>query len=347
MENDDTADTLFKQIDKNKDGRIDKNELCYLFSNAEGVTKSNESITSALNHYDDTTSRFCRSRYTDSYQDDLGCNVDKYSLYGTRRWIDDTVIDTNSSEETNYYLEKSGTNIYKDPNPRIIRRARGASPITLEQRVLVRYLQPPAVPPPGPLIIKEVRPPQPSPPSPLVIREHAPPLPSSPPLILRERPPTPPKHIPSETIIRTLPALSVPPRSVVIKRYPSPPEKPRDIIIERWIPYGPQPERRTIVEHAPPAIEYPSPSNTIIMYSAAETRIVRRYQDLGVAPEDPESYKARYGSSLLDPVTLVQRARNAGVIEDITPPARSSSLYTTTRGNTVYFDRSNDIINRD
>ncbi|CAF1270197.1 unnamed protein product [Rotaria sordida] len=346
MANDDTADTLFQHIDTNQDGRIDQSEFRNWFSSTEGLTTSNESITGAFNRYDDITSRCGRYRYTDSYQDDLGYMVDKYSSCGTRRWIDDTVINTNSSEETKYYLEKSGTNIYHDPNPKIIRRTRSVSPVTLEQRVLVRYLQPPAVPPPGPLIIKEVRPRQPSPPPPLVIREHAPRLPSPPPFILRERPPTPQKHIPSETIIRTLPGLPVPPRSVVIERFPPPPEKPCDIIIERWIPYGPQPERRTIVEHAPPAIEYPQPSNTTIIYSAPETRTVRKFENLGVTLEDPESYRSRYGSSLLDSVTLVQQARNAGVIEDISPPVRSSSLYTTTRGYSGCCSRSNDIINR-
>ncbi|CAF1122244.1 unnamed protein product, partial [Rotaria sordida] len=64
-------------------------------------------------------------------------------------------------------------------------------------------------------------------------------------------------------------------------------------------------------------------------------------------PEDPVSYRTRYGSSLLDSVTLVQQARNAGVVEDITPPGRSSSLYTTTHEHPVYWDRSNDIITRD
>ncbi|CAF4221694.1 unnamed protein product [Rotaria sp. Silwood2] len=346
MESNDTTDTLFKQVDTNRDGRIDKNEFHNWVSNTEGLTSSYESTTNALNRYDDTVSRFDRYKYKDSFQDDLGYTTDKYTSYGSRRWIDDTVINTNSLEETNHYLAKSDTSIYKDSNPKIIRRARSESPATLEQRVLVRFLQPPAVPPPGPLIIKEVRPPQPSPPPPLVIHEHAPPLPSPPPLILRERPPTLPKHIPSETIIRTLPVIPAPPRSVVIERFPPPPKKPRDIIIERWISYGPQPERCTIVEHAPPAIEYSKPSNTIIIYSAAQTRIVRKYQELGVTQENPEAYRARYGSSLLDPATLVQQARNAGVIEDISPRALSSSIYTTTRKKTVHFDLPHEIINK-
>ncbi|CAF1170490.1 unnamed protein product [Rotaria sp. Silwood1] len=343
MTNDNAADMLFKEIDTNQDGRGFRNWI----SNTEECTTSNESITGALNHNDDCTNQFGRYRFEHVSQDDLGCNANRYSSCGTRRWIDDTGIDTYSPKETNYYLEKLGSNLYIDSNPKIIRQKINSSPVTLEQRIFVQYLQPPAVPPPGPLIIKEVRPRQPSPPPPLVIREHAPPLPSLPPLILRERPPTPPKHIPSEKIIRTLPALPIPPRSVIIKRFPPPPEKPRDIIIERWIPYGPQPERCTIVEHAPPAKQYPQPSNTTIIYSATETRIIRKYQELGVTPENPACYRARYGSSLLDPVTLVHEARKAGVMEDITPPAPSSLLRTTAYEFPVYCDRSNDVIHTD
>ncbi|CAF3369542.1 unnamed protein product [Rotaria sp. Silwood2] len=308
MTNNNAADMLFKEIDTNQDGRL---------SNTEECIPSNESIAGALNHNDDCTNRFGQYRFKHVSQDDLGCMVNRYDSCETRRWIDDTAIDTYSPKETNYYLGKLGPNLYIDPNPKIVRQEGNSSPVILEQRVFLRYLQPPTVPPPGPLIIKEVRPRQPSPSPPLVIREHAPPLPSLPPLILRERPPTPPKHIPSETIIRTLPALPVPPRSVIIERFPPPPEKPRDIIIERWIPYEHQPERRTIVEHAPSAKQYPQPSNTTIIYSATETRIVRKYQELGVTPENPACYRARYGSSLLDPVTLVQEARKAGVMEDI------------------------------
>ncbi|CAF1484781.1 unnamed protein product [Rotaria sp. Silwood1] len=92
--------------------------------------------------------------------------------------------------------------LYLDPNPLIIRRqiALGAQPY--KQNVTVRYLQPPPVPPPGPLIIKEVRPPQPPAPPPLIIRQQAPPLPTPSPLVLRQRPPNPPPAITAQNFIR-------------------------------------------------------------------------------------------------------------------------------------------------
>ena len=39
--------------------------------------------------------------------------------------------------------------LYADPNPQVIRRAAASAPQTYTQRVVVRFLQPPPVPPPG------------------------------------------------------------------------------------------------------------------------------------------------------------------------------------------------------
>ena len=90
-----------------------------------------------------------------------------------------------------------------------------------------------------------------------------------------------------------------------------------DIIIERWIPYGPQAKRRTIIQRAPPAVQYSPPRNIIVVYEKVQARVVRQFQRLGVTQENPEAYLARFGDSLLDAATLVQQARAAGVIEDI------------------------------
>jgi hypothetical protein len=64
-------------------------------------------------------------------------------------------------------------------------------------------------------------------------------------------------------------------------------------------------------------MKYGAPSHTIIVYDAAPSNIVRVFERLGVTEEDPGAYAARYGASLLDPATLVQEARKAGVTEDI------------------------------
>ncbi|CAF1511702.1 unnamed protein product [Rotaria sp. Silwood1] len=326
METTNETDYLFRHNDTNQDGNIDRTE------------------------YETPTSRFDRYNYGGSYYDGLERTTDRYTSYETtitgREWANDTAIHTNSLEETNTYLRRSSSDLFIDSSPQIIRRTTSESPITLEQRITVRYLQPPPVPEPGPLIIKEVRPRQSSPPPPLVICEHALRPPTPPPLILRERPPTPPPVIQSETIIKELPAIPVSPRSVIIKRFPPPPEKPRDIVIERWIPYGPPPERRTIVESAPAPIEYPRPFHKIIVYEGVRTRIIRRFENLGVTQENPDAYVARYRSTLLSPTALLQEARRVGVTEDISPPMPSYSMYTSTRGNTIDYNWSDGVIRR-
>lgn len=90
-----------------------------------------------------------------------------------------------------------------------------------------------------------------------------------------------------------------------------------DIIIERWIPYGAQAKRKTIVQRAEGAKDYPKPRNIIIIYEPIQVRVVRQFQRLGITQENPQVYIQRYGATLLDPQTLVQQARAAGVIEDI------------------------------
>jgi len=121
-----------------------------------------------------------------------------------------------------------------------------------------------------------------------------------------------------------LAALPVPPRSVIIERLPPLPPRPRDIIIERWVPYGAQAKRRTIVQRAAAAVQYARPRNVIIQYEPAHVRIVRQFERLGVTPANPQAYVAQYGATLLDAAVLVQQARAAGVVEDISPPFGSA-----------------------
>ena len=118
-------------------------------------------------------------------------------------------------------------------------------------------------------------------------------------------------------VVRRLAALAVPPRSTIIERIAAAPARPRDIIIERWVPYGAAAKRRTVVQRAAAAQQYQAPRNVIIQYEAAQVRISRQFQRLGVTPESPQAYVQRYGAQLLDSVTLVQQARAAGVLEDI------------------------------
>ncbi|UJR18953.1 hypothetical protein I4U23_022082 [Adineta vaga] len=326
------TNTSFEDIDTNRDGNIDEHEFRNWASNTGRISSPTyETSTSGVYLRNTSGSRLNRNNYETSASEIYlnGENIRRLqqNTYDTRGSVtvagdftNESVIETHSLEETNRYLERS-VDIYKDRNPLVIQKAVTDKPITYQQRVLVRYLQPPAVRPPGPLVIKQVRAPQPAPLPPLTIRQYMQAAVAPPPLILRERPPTPPPAIPSETVVRQVPALPPPPRSVIIERFPSAPEKPRDIIIERWLPYGPLPERRTIVEEASgAAVAYPEPRNKIIVYERAEPHVVRQFHKEGVVSEDPANYVARYGDSLLDSTTLIKMARNAGVFEDLSPP---------------------------
>ncbi|CAF0895562.1 unnamed protein product [Rotaria sp. Silwood1] len=231
-------------------------------------------------------------------------------------------LEEQSSSSTTYAVDNQG--LYKDPNPEVIQRPAPGGPQTYTQRVLIRFLQPPAVPPPGPLIIKEVRPPQPPPPPPLYIRQRPPPPPKLPPLVIREAPPKMPPPVSTQVITKMLAAIPVPPRSVIIERLPPLPPKPRDIIVERWLPYRTQQKRRVIVQRAPPPV-IQKPRNIIIYYEPPKAQVVRRFQNLGVQPANPAEYIARYGTQLEDSQTLVTQARQAGVVEDISPPVGAVS----------------------
>jgi len=46
-------------------------------------------------------------------------------------------------------IQYDSNNVYKDPNPQIIKRAAIGGAVTYQQKILVRFLQPPPVPPPG------------------------------------------------------------------------------------------------------------------------------------------------------------------------------------------------------
>ncbi|CAF2399205.1 unnamed protein product [Rotaria sp. Silwood2] len=210
--------------------------------------------------------------------------------------------------------------LYVDPNPELIRKPLLVSPLTYKQNIRIKFLKPPPVPQ-GPLIIREVRPPQPPPPPPLLIRQRPIPPVSQPPIILREKPPRVPEVTRTQVLTKTLPPAPPPPRSIVIERVPSLPPKPRDIIIERWIPYESMAQKRkVIIQRCKEPKLYPPPKNVIITYDNVQVKVVRQFERLGITPEDPQKYSARYGDSLLDAKDLLAQAKELGITEDLSPP---------------------------
>lgn len=133
-----------------------------------------------------------------------------------------------------------------------------------------------------------------------------------------------------------LPPLPIPPRSVIVEKIPPEPAKPPDVLIERWIPYQSLTKRKVILQRAEDPPEYPPPKNIIIEFSSfsmeflrfevcsslfrydvPETRVVRQVQRLGVTPEDPESYRRRYGETLLDSQELLAKVKQLGIDDDL------------------------------
>ncbi|CAF5036501.1 unnamed protein product, partial [Rotaria sp. Silwood1] len=121
---------LFDAIDTNQDGKIDKDEFRQWALNPVEVSSSPyEPLNIGYNHDHTITSRLDRTTTI------------------SKDYISDTTIVTRSVEETELYLENHGIDLCK--NPQIIRRTTPERPPTYEQRVSVRYLQPPPLPPSG------------------------------------------------------------------------------------------------------------------------------------------------------------------------------------------------------
>ncbi|KAI0987756.1 hypothetical protein GJ496_009695 [Pomphorhynchus laevis] len=228
-----------------------------------------------------------------------------------------------SESATNWPITKY--KLQHDPNPLILKKTINESPLCYQQNIHVRFLKPPALPVPGPLIIKEVRAAQISPAPPLIIRQRANRPPTPPPIVMRERPPQPPAVMTSpRTIMKKLPPLPPPPRQVIVERYPPAPPKPRDVIIERWLPYDPLPKRKVIYQRANMKSTYAAKKNVIIHYERPNAQYNRVFKKYGVFEVDPRSYVARYGNSLMNSSILLDSARKVGVYEDIsTPPVNN------------------------
>lgn len=118
--------------------RIDKSEFQEWASRDEGLPSS--SYASSIHEHFSTEHSLNR------------LNLVPYSSPGTtlvsNEFNNNAVIHTRSQDETNEYLAKTA-DIYRDPNPQILRRSAIDSPRRYEQRIIVRYLQPPDLQPPG------------------------------------------------------------------------------------------------------------------------------------------------------------------------------------------------------
>jgi hypothetical protein len=136
---------------------IDQNEFRSWVSNSSALTTSlhESSTSSGVAFNDNATGQAGVNGYEASSQsvfESAGSANTSYAAGATSNelsGVSGAVIQTSSAQQTSEYLSQSGAGIFNDPNPQIVRRAATEGPLTYQQRILVRFLQPPAVPPPG------------------------------------------------------------------------------------------------------------------------------------------------------------------------------------------------------
>ncbi|CAF0918853.1 unnamed protein product [Adineta steineri] len=193
------VDAAFLQADINRDNRLDLNEFRNFaqqnsYNGGNGFTSDSSSHESSSL----TGGPFGGAHYEASYRSEADSGLaggvngsynstsSSYSTdntgygaagYGAAGLVGggagygvSSTESVNSTAVQSYATDSRG--LFQDNNPQIIRRPAPSGPLTYTQNIRVRFLQPPPIPPPGPLIIKEVRPPQPPPPPPLHCWNH-------------------------------------------------------------------------------------------------------------------------------------------------------------------------------
>jgi hypothetical protein len=177
------ADAAFDQADLNRDGYLSEGEFRNFVRNSTvgndfnnlgaGSGYGSSSFRSSM--YDTSTAGggglggnlgynaaglggagFGSSSYESSYRSsvgNIGGDLANYNAAGTAGISATDVASTSFSSESQassvqqYQTDAQGN--FKDPNPQVVRRPAQNGPLTYSQHIKVRFLQPPAVPPPG------------------------------------------------------------------------------------------------------------------------------------------------------------------------------------------------------
>ena len=210
-----------------------------------------------------------------------------------------------------------------DPNPEIIRK-RPTDKIRYIQEIQYKFLEPPAAPKPGDLLIKQLPNRQIAPAPPLVVRQ-APPKPANPaPVILREAPPQPPPRVGDKLVLVPGKVLPPPDRKVVVERLPAIPPKPQQVFLEKWLGYKQQ-KRRVVFQPAEADCVLPNPKNLVIQWENPEVEVNRQYKNLGTQQADPAEYLRQHGSSLIRHEEFSAAVRRFGAPEQLAAPAQQAT----------------------
>jgi hypothetical protein len=215
--------------------------------------------------------------------------------------------------------------VNQDPCPQIINKK--TKVIECKRDVFVKYLEPPKIKSPGPIVINQEANKLPPVAPPIVIRQVPCKQVEPETIVIREAPPQPPSP-PYEKVI-TIPGklLPPPPRKVVIERLPEMPNKPQDIILERWLPF--KDEKRKIKLNPKPADPIQcKPRNVIINWEKIEcSKVITEIKNLGIEKADPFIYTQQHGTSLKSATELPDIANEVKVLHGIPLAAENTHKY--------------------
>lgn len=238
------------------------------------------------------------------------CSIEQAILSSEEEPISiDTTETITANGETGLWLNKAEEENFKGPiplksypintdsAPLVINKK--SKQIECKRQVIVKYLEPPKITTPGPIIVNQeqnILPPQ----APPIIIRQLPKKPATPEaLVIRELPPHLPTPPPAKVI--TLPGKLLPPpaRKLVIERLPELPDKPQDVHIERWLPFR-DVKRRVTLNPRPADPVAPKPRNIIISWEKMKcSRVNTEIKNLGVEKADPNAYVQKYGRANL------------------------------------------------
>ena len=189
-----------------------------------------------------------------------------------------------------------------DPNPEIIRK-KTTEKLKYTQEISLRYLKPPALEKAGDIVIRQEKNVQVRAAPPLIIRQKAPTPIAPSPLVIREKPPVPPSPISPKLIVIPGKVMPPPARKVIVERLPLLPTPPQNILVERWLGYDER-ERRVVFQPAPPLTPSPAQKNVLIQWESPDVEVSKDFKALGIAEANPAEYTARYGSGLVETAKL-------------------------------------------
>ena len=147
-----SANAVFEQADINRDGSLSQNEFRnFLARNSVASSDVNNLGLGAAGG-----GGYGSSSYESSYRSsvgNMGGDFGNINVAGTAGLSAADAASANFSSSSQsmsvqqYQTDEQGN--FKDPNPQVVRRPAQSGPLTYSQNIRVRFLQPPAVPPPG------------------------------------------------------------------------------------------------------------------------------------------------------------------------------------------------------